>query len=297
MRAALCALLAIVPTLSGATYCITVAGLGGEPDYDQRFSAWAADLDKTLKSSGADVKAETLSGAQATKANIKSKFESVAKQITAQDALVVMMIGHGSFDGTEYKFNLPGPDLSSSELAAMLDRVTASRQLVVNMTSASGASVHALLKQNRAVITATKSGTERNATVFPRYWIEALRDANADTDKNETISALEAYQYASQKTKAFYETNKRIATEHPLLDGGDQNGPLNAGRFSLLRMGALQAAYKDPAKQAMLAKREQLEAQIDDLKFRKAALPTDQYRKELSALLLDLARVQEELDK
>ncbi len=40
------------------------------------------------------------------------------------------------------------------------------------MTSASGGSIAALEKPKRVVITATKAGTEKNATVFPRYWIE-----------------------------------------------------------------------------------------------------------------------------
>ncbi len=104
--------------------------------------------------------------------------------------------------------------MTAIELASMLDRVKAGKQLVVNATSASGGSLHALLRQNRTVITATKSGTEKNATVFPRYWIEALRDAAADTDKNEVITALEAFKFAELKTKQFYETNKRLATEH-----------------------------------------------------------------------------------
>ena len=106
--------------------------------------------------------------------------------------------------------------------------------MIVNATSASGGSVHALLRQNRTVITATKAGTEKNATVFPRYWIEALRDAAADADKNEVITALEAFKFAEAKTKQFYETNKRLATEHPMLDGAMRSGPLTAGRFTLL---------------------------------------------------------------
>ena len=286
-----------VSTLNAATYCVTVAGLGGEPDYEQRFGAWAQDIDKTLKATGGDVHVETLHSAGATKAKLQETLNRLARQVTPQDSLVLMLIGHGAFDGIEYKMNVPGPDISGVELSSMLDRVPAQRQLVVNMTSASGASVHALQKPTRTVITATKSGTEKNATVFARYWIEALRDAAADADKNEVISALEAFRYAEQKTKQFYDTNKRLATEHPTLNGGDQDGPLNAGRFALLRMGAVQEAYKDPAKQTLLAKREQLEGQIDQLKFKKAAMPTDEYKKQLSVLLLELARTQEELDK
>src|SRR5260370_8444147 len=93
------------------------------------------------------------------------------------------------------------------------------------MTGASGGSRAAIEKPNRAVITATKSGSEKNATVFARYWVEALRDSSADTDKNESISALEAFLYAEQKTSQFFESQKRIATEHPtLVDSGQGDG-------------------------------------------------------------------------
>ncbi len=108
------------------------------------------------------------------------------------------------------------------ELAALLDRVKAKKQLVINTTSASGASVSSLQKPNRVVITATKSGTERNATVFARFWVEALRDPGADADKNETVTAIEAYRYADQKTTQYYERNKRIATEHATLEDTGQ---------------------------------------------------------------------------
>ena len=49
--------------------------------------------------------------------------------------------------------------------------------------------------------------------------------------------------------------------------------------------GASQAALR-PEKQALLARREGLERQIDDLKLRKAALPTPEYRKQLQALFV-----------
>jgi hypothetical protein len=295
MKVAILALTAVI-TASATTHCVVVAGLGGEPDYEQRFASWAQDLDKTLRETP-ETSVDTLSGPKATRAAIRSALESIAKQATADDSLVLVLLGHGTFDGTEYKMNLPGPDMTAIEFASLLDRVKAGRQLVVNATSASGGSQHALVRQNRTVITATKSGTEKNATVFPRYWIEALRDAAADTDKNEVISALEAFQFAQSKTKQFYDTNKRLATEHALLDGGDASGQMNAGRFALLRIGSIQKAAADPAKRALLTKREQLETDIDKLKFQKAAMPTDQYKRELQALLLELARTQAEIDK
>jgi len=210
--------LCLVLRADAATYYLTIAGLGGEPDYEQRFAMWAGEIEAILKSSGGDAKVETLKGPSATRTSVRAAFEKIAGEARPDDALVVMLIGHGGDDSVEYKINLPGPDLSGTELAALLDRVPAARQLVVNMTSASGGAINSLRKPNRVVITATKTGTERNATVFPRFWVEALRDPAADTDKNDTISALEAFHYAERKVAEYYESQKRLATEHPLLE-------------------------------------------------------------------------------
>jgi hypothetical protein len=301
-------LLLVNVTAHASTFYLTVAGLGGEPDYEQRFSMWATEIEAILKSSAGDSHIETLKGAAATRVNVRAALEKIASQAKPDDALVVMLIGHGSFDGFDYKINLPGPDLSATELATLLNRVPASRQLVVNMTSASGGAVNALRRENRVVITATKTGTERNATVFPRFWVEALRDPAADTDKNETISALEAFHYAQQKVAEYYESQKRLATEHALLEdtgGGagvrdpsaENREGLRAAAFPLVRLGAANALANNPEKKKLLDKKDQIEQQIDLLKYNKAALAPDDYKKKLTALLLDLAKTQEELDK
>ena len=289
------------------TYYVTVAGLGGVPDYEQRFTANAMDLDKVFKSSmGAHV--FTLTGKQSTKAKLTEVFAQVAREAKAEDDLVVTLIGHGSFDGVEYKFNLVGPDATAAELAAMCDKVAAKRQLIVDTTSASGGAVAALQKPGRAVIVATKSGTEKNATVFARYWVEALQDPTADTDKSDSISAMEAFAFADRKTAEFYTSQKRLATEHPEFEdtgkgdavrtkaGEGREGALMA-TLTVVRIGAAQAAMNDPAKRDLMAKKEELEQKIDGLKYEKAAMEPGEYKKELTAALVELAKVQAELDK
>ena len=73
-------------------------------------------------------------------------------------------------------------------------------------------------------------------------------DPGADTDKNQTLTGLEAYKYARTKTKEYFDTQKRLATEHSVLEDtgkgdGEQypsvaNGEgLLAGRFPLLHLG------------------------------------------------------------
>ncbi|MCP5119877.1 MAG: hypothetical protein GY953_54455 [bacterium] len=307
LRLVVCAL-AAAALLPAASYYVTIAGLGGEEDYEQRFAGWAGDLDKLFRESAGDVHVHTLQGGEATRDRVREVLNTIAGQASAGDRLALMLIGHGSFDGHDYKINLPGPDITATELAQLLDSVEAGRQLVANMTSASGGSMPALQRQNRTVITATKSGTERNAVVFARYWVSALGDAAADTDKNEVISALEAYQYARRKTTDFYVTQKRLATEHALLEdtgagagvrepSPDNGQGLKAAQFSLLRIGKTQRASADPAKRELLDRKESLEQQIDKLKYEKAAIPFEEYQEELTALLIELARTQAELDQ
>jgi hypothetical protein len=292
-RAAL--LLALAGCAHAATHYVIVSGLGGEPDYEQRFAGWAKEAEKPLRAGAADARVETLIAAPREK--VRATLENLARDAKPADALVVMLIGHGTYDGVDYKFNLPGPDVSAAELASLLARIRAERQLVVNTTSASGGALEELRKPGRIVISATRSGTEKNATVFARYWVEALRDPAADTDKNETVSALEAFRYAQSKTAKFYESEKRLATEHPVLDEGGKGEGALASVFPVVRFGRTGAAVRDPAKLELLAAKEDIEQRIDRLKYAKAAMPAEEYKKQLTELLLMLARTQEELDK
>lgn len=301
-------LLALALNVPAATFYVTVAGLGGEPDYEQRFAGLAKDLDRLLKEGGGDLRVRTLYGTEATKERVKAALGEVAREAQPDDAFVLMLIGHGTYDGYEYKMNLPGPDVSAAELAELLDRVPATRQLVANMTSASGGSLPALQREKRTVIAATRSGTEKNAVVFARYWVAALQDPASDTDKNEVITALEAFAYADRKTAEFYSSQKRLATEHAVLEDtgsgeavrapAPENGRgLLAAQFPLLRIGSAQKAFQDPAKRELLARKERLEQDIDKLKYEKAAMPLGEYRKQLTALLLELAKTQEALER
>ena len=297
---------ALAARMHAATYYVVVAGLGGEPDYEQRFTAAANDLDKAFKAQGPASHVYTLTGANATAARVREAMSTVAREAKSDDDFVLILIGHGSYDNVDYKFNLVGPDLSASELATLCDRIAARRQLVVDTTSSSGGAVAAIEHPGRAVIAATKSGTEKNATVFARYWVEALQDPAADTDKSDSVSALEAFNYATKKTVEFYDSQKRLATEHavfndlgrgePVRESGNGQGALLSS-FTVLRIGENQKAANNPAKLALLQQKEELEQKIDTLKYQKAAMDSTDYKKQLTDALLKLAGVQQELDK
>lgn len=303
-------LIAILCLLSShvraATYYVIVSGLGGEPDYEQRFTAAAKDLEKIFQTSGLNSHTYMLFGAQATSSNLRSTLTSISLAAKPEDDFVLILIGHGSFDGVTYKFNLVGPDLSSEELAELCNHVQSRRQLIVDTSSASGAAIPSFMHQGRAVVAATKSGTEKNATVFSRYWVQALQDPSADTDKSGSVSALEAFTYATKKTAGFYDALKRLATEHavfidtphgePVREAGQGEGALMSS-ITLLRIGNSQQMANDPSKRAVLQKKEELEQKIDTLKYQKAAMDPADYKQQLTELLLELAHTQQELDK
>jgi hypothetical protein len=301
-------LLAASLSVSAANYFVTVVGLPGAPEYEGQFSKWAADLDKELETGSPDVHIIALSSGISSRAKLTETLTRLSGELSPDDAFGLFLIGHGTFDGEEYKFNLPGPDITAQELATLINKVPAKRQLVVNMTSCSGASFSALSRKDRVVITATKSGTEKNAPVFARYWVDALRDPAADSDKNGSVSALEAFTYAQRKTAAYFESEKLLATEHAMIaDNGraeglrtvsasDREGAL-AAAFPLIRPGDAAAKNAGPEKQKLVARKEDLEAKIDRLKFQKAALAPEVYKQQLSALLVELARTQAEIDR
>jgi hypothetical protein len=161
----------------------------------------------------------------ATADDVKRTFAQLKSQLDPNNVLFVFLIGHGSFDGKESKFNLVGPDFSAAEYNALLASLPTQRVVVFNMSSASGEFAKSLSAKGRIVVTATRNGQESNATHFPGFFIAALNAKDADTDQDGHTSVLEAFLYANRLTADFYTRAGRLATEHALLeDNGDGVG-------------------------------------------------------------------------
>ena len=137
---------------------------------------------------------------------VRQALVSLADKAEPADSVAVFLIGHGSFDGERYKFNLPGPDMDDEELAELLAALPARSQLIVNATSASGAVLERWAADGRILITATKSGWERNATRFAEHWAAALSSDEADANKNSIVTVAEAFEFAE----------RRVAMRRPL---------------------------------------------------------------------------------
>ena len=271
------------------THYLIVSGLGGEPDYAQRFEAQATALATAARNSVASADSViVLSGEDATAEAIESAFGRLAAATDASDAVAGFLLGHGSYDGEQYKFNVPGRDLDGARIAELLAGLPAGTVLVVNATSASGAILEEWAGDGRTVVTATRSGAERNATRFGEYWAQALSSESADINKNGIITAQEAFDFAERSVADSYTEEDALATEHPQISGD------GAPRFAAARLAP--RAVATPQQRELTARLDALEEQIADLRERRDSLPEDEYLNQLQTLLVELATTRRELD-
>ena len=289
------ALAALATTASAEErYAVVVSGVSGTEKFAETQKTWVTALQSTLvKGLGFNSDRVTVlseSGAPtatATRENVTRVLSEVKGKLTADDTLLVVLIGHGTFDGTAAKFNLVGPDMDSKEWKTALDGSPA-RLVFVNTTSSSFPFVQALAGKNRIIIAATDSTAQKYATVFPQYFIEALDQiAKADNDKNGRLSVWEAFTYASQAVKQDFEQKGTLVTERSVIDDGS-NGVLAKTTF----LDPPPAATAANAATAALEKRRiALEAEIEQLKAKKGQMPAGQYEEEFERLAIELAKV------
>ena len=271
-------------------YYVIVGGLGGEAKYQEQFDKEVQQLAVVARRTAGDQRVAVLSGEGATRAALLKLLGSLRTKTKPTDSLALILVGHGSFDGEQYKLNLPGPDITGDELLKSLTEIPARSQLIVNTTSASGATLDKWTGNGRTLITATRSGFERNATRFADLWAKALADGSADVNKNGVITAQEAFDYASREVTDSFSKQGTLATEHPQIKGD------GAARFVVAR---LQSAPlpATPELAALDRQKTALENKIEDLRQRRPTMAPDACLNELQALLVQLADVQGKIDE
>lgn len=289
---------------------IVVAGAPGEDEYGAAFTQQVETWGKVCAQAGAKKIAIGLdsSGTAPDRDLLKQALEAEAKEGTNE--LWLILIGHGTFDGKEAKFNLRGPDLASTELLEWLKPFR--RPLaVIDASSASAPFLVRLTAPGRVIVTSTRSGHEQNYARFGQFFAEAIADPKSDLDKDGQVSLLEAFLSGSQRTAEFYKTQGRLATEHAILDdNGDGLGTpgdwfhgvrafkrakdgatldgLRAQQFHLVRS-AVELQLSPEAR----TRRGEIELKISRLRDAKAKVPEATYYAELEKLLLELAALYE----
>ena len=292
------------------TTVIIVVGAPGEAEFGSNFVRQASLWQKACEQS--DCRRITLglddSGQTNDFERLKQTLEFEPKDGPGE--LWLVLIGHGTFDGKEARFNLRGPDVSATELALWLQPFR--RPLaVINTASCSAPFLNKLSGTNRVVITATRSGNEQNFARFGQYLAETITNPQADLDKDEQVSLLEAFLMASRQANEFYKVEGRLATEHALLDDSGDGLGTPADWFRGLR--AIKKPKDDAQVDGLLAQqfhlirsqeeqrltpeqraqRDALERHIVVHREKKGKLTEDEYYRELEKLLLELGRFYE----
>jgi hypothetical protein len=282
----------LLPALAGAElHVVIVEGLGGEGRYAEQFAEQVSAFERAADALTSADNIKVFHSADFSRDSVIEYFGALGSRMRGDDQLALLLIGHGSYDEHEYKFNIAGPDLTGTDLIDMLDATKNSTQLLVNTGSASGAMYERLKADNRTLILATRSGAERHATRFGHYFAAALADSTADIDKNRIITAEEAFRFAERQVQDFYERNGQLATEHPRMEGAQ------AGRFSLARLGATRPARSDAELERLTRMRDELNAGIESLRLRRDSMSPDAYQADLLESMLELATLEEEIEK
>ena len=297
------------PAAAGDNYALVVAGASGGEAYAKKYDGWRRSFVSALRDKfeyPADhvialAEKEEPGVALATRAQVQRALLDLRTRLTKDDLLVVLLIGHGTLTGDgDAKFNLVGPDMSASEWADLLKPLSA-RLVFVDTTSVSFPFMRKLAAPGRIVVTATDSTAQEFETVFAEWFIKALTEMSADSDKNGRVSMSEAFTYASAAVRRWYDEHNQLPTERPLIDddgggvGREAQGQGAGG--SLARGTYLQAAGEpvDAPRRALVARQAALEAQVEALKARRSSMAPEAYQAELERLLLELARISAEL--
>lgn len=315
-------------------WIIVVRGAHGAPSYREDFATWTRrwqsvarridasfeligepldpDADSVAETETSSAPAESLPPESPTdKQQLLQMLRSVPPR--SRQPVWLILIGHGTSLRDEHKFNLRGPDITASELAQSLDHLQRPTA-IINAASSSGPFLPALSGPDRIVLTATQSGTEKNATRFGDFFSQAVGSPDADLDHDRAVSVLEAFAHASARVREAYEQDGRILTEHALIDdNGDGRGtPAEAFRGietiaepedDLPLDGEFAARITmpladDPVRWTddQLARRDRLEDALDKLRRSQKDLDPEAYDEKLEAILVPLARLYQEVE-
>jgi hypothetical protein len=293
------------------THVLVACGLGGEPRYQETFLATGLAVARALEERmgvprpnirllAEDPARDTMVAARSTKEEIDRSLAAMADRAAPGATILIVLIGHGSEGPAGPRVNLPGPDLTAVEFAALLERFGTRQVVVVNAASASGDWVREVARPGRVVLTATRSTREREETQFGRHFAEALASDEADRDKDGRLSVLEAFEYARREVVRAYERDQRLRTEHPLLDAdGDGVGTMEPvateGDGAIAATLYLGGQRGGTPLAGLAAVKDSLEREVARLRGRKPAMDAGEYERRLEGLLLELARVNREL--
>lgn len=310
--------LVAAPAFGQQTHVLVITGLSGDPAYAEQFHGWATtfidavhdryelpDDNVTYLAEDTELDPAQIDD-RSTRENVEEVLAAIGDRAEPNDHVLVLLIGHGSYQNGESRFNLPGRDLTAADYALLLTPLSSQRVSFVNVATASGGFIEALSGEGRTIVTATRSGGQWNETVFGGYFVAAFADGEAESDQNRDgrVSVLEAFEYAVAQVARAYESDGRLQTEHALLDdNGDKEGtrepdPLSASADGVLARtlfisagdGAGVAGLPDdPSLRALYLERLEIQEQIEGLQATRGGTDAARYQAEIEKLMVAIA--------
>jgi len=282
-----------VAAQGGATHVLVVTGLSAEPRFATMWSAAAATIvdaahtqwhvaDSNLAYLSEDPAADPrrMTG-KSTKEMIAKVFTSIAARVHPGDLVLVVLMGHGSGELAASAVNVPGPDPTAIDYANWIAPLKPATVVFVNAATGSGDFAKILAGPNRVIVTATKTGMEKNESMFASVFALGLTGTDADADKDGRISIAEAFAFTKAQVAKAYEASNRLLTEHAVLAD-------SSGIASRIAFGGT-ASSADPRVTALMGERRVLESSVDSLRRIKATMDSTVYSRELERLLVLVA--------
>lgn len=294
-------------------YALVVSGASGSPELAEQHAKWRGSLASALAEKlhmpadhltilsdrGGPTAALADGKLASTRDNLRGILGKLAQSMKKEDVLLVVLLGHSTFDGVDAKFNLVGPDLEAADWQRLVSAIPG-RVVFVNTTGASAPFMQRLAGPGRIVITATDSPAQKYETIFPEFFTQAFDVAEADLDKDGRVSVWEAFAFASTNVKQYYRQRGRLSVERPVLDDtGDGQGK-DASELgpdgqmasrTFLDDGDEPPVGAGPALSELINRRNILEGEFDELKRRRSFMPPGDYEKQRDLLLIEISRI------
>ena len=220
----------------------------------------------------------------------------------ADDLLLVLLIGHGTFDGTDAKFNLVGPDLNVGGVGRAPQ--AAARAASSSSTRPPRAFRSSSISPARGaiVITATDSRAAVRHRV-PRVLRQGARPIRPPISTR--TGASRSGRRSPPRAAACGATTRSAVSSRPSMRCSTTTATAGTrgGRGRHRRLGA-EPRYLDPDVPgapptdeellALLQKRAALQADVDELKQRRPLMTPDEYQKEFERMMIGCRTVSRE---
>lgn len=294
-------------------HVVLIQGASGEPQFATQHRGWLDQVASAMRDTFAiaddhiTILAEQPQPGErrATAEELRGTLTRLSQVVAPADVVFMFLVGHGTGEGENAKFNLIGPDLTVTEWRDLLAPLKG-RVVFVNTASVSFPFVAGVTGDRRIVITATAQPAQRYATMFAGSFAQALTDKAADLDKNDRISIWEAFAYASRLQKEHFEQKGLLSTERALIedngDGVGRDAAATTGDDGMLATmtyldAVVEARPSDPALQLLLQRQDLLTQEVDALRRKKASMPPAEYEAAWEKLMVDLATLGAEIRK